>query len=134
MFFRDEFEFLSNFSPCVVRFNGKDFPTSEHLYQSFKTEIPEEVETIRLAATPGKAKRLGQLVTLRSNWESMKDTAMTIAVCSKFFQHSDLLVRLSQVEGEIVEDNTWGDTTWGRVDGVGENRLGKILMMVRDMA
>jgi predicted NAD-dependent protein-ADP-ribosyltransferase YbiA (DUF1768 family) len=32
----------------------------------------------------------------------------------------------------LEEGNPWGDRLWGVVDGVGENRLGKILMKVRD--
>lgn len=31
-------------------------------------------------------------------------------------------------DAELVEGNTWGDRYWGVVDGVGENRLGKLLM------
>ena len=32
----------------------------------------------------------------------------------------------------LIEGNTWGDTYWGVCDGVGENRLGKLLMEVRE--
>ena len=31
-------------------------------------------------------------------------------------------------DAELVEGNTWGDRYWGVVDGVGENRLGELLM------
>ena len=34
---------------------------------------------------------------------------------------------------ELVEGNTWSDTTWGVCNGVGENKLGRLLMIVRDM-
>lgn len=34
-------------------------------------------------------------------------------------------------DAELIEGNTWGDRIWGVCDGVGENRLGKILMRVR---
>jgi len=33
---------------------------------------------------------------------------------------------------ELIEGNTWGDTYWGVCNGVGENKLGKILMGIRD--
>jgi predicted NAD-dependent protein-ADP-ribosyltransferase YbiA (DUF1768 family) len=33
---------------------------------------------------------------------------------------------------EIVEGNTWGDTFWGQVNGKGQNKLGKLLMKIRD--
>ncbi len=32
---------------------------------------------------------------------------------------------------DLQEGNTWGDTFWGVVNGVGENHLGNILMDVR---
>lgn len=32
---------------------------------------------------------------------------------------------------ELIEENTWGDTFWGTVNGVGKNKLGLILMDVR---
>lgn len=32
----------------------------------------------------------------------------------------------------IVEDNHWGDTFWGVCNGVGENHLGKLIMLIRD--
>ena len=31
----------------------------------------------------------------------------------------------------LVEENTWGDSFWGTVNGRGENQLGQILMDVR---
>ena len=33
---------------------------------------------------------------------------------------------------ELVEDNAWGDTFWGRCNGIGKNHLGKILMVIRE--
>ena len=38
---------------------------------------------------------------------------------------------LSTNELEIEEGNVWGDTYWGVCRGIGANRLGKILMKVR---
>lgn len=35
------------------------------------------------------------------------------------------------IDEHLEEGNTWGDTTWGTVNGIGENRLGRILMKVR---
>ena len=54
-------------------------------------------------------------------------------VLAKFTQNPDLKEKLLATGDESLEEgNTWGDTIWGTVDGVGENRLGKILMRVRD--
>lgn len=35
-------------------------------------------------------------------------------------------------DGHLEEGNTHGDKVWGTVNGVGENRLGKILMRLRE--
>ncbi|NWN81082.1 NADAR family protein, partial [Bacillus sp. (in: firmicutes)] len=35
-------------------------------------------------------------------------------------------------ESILIEGNTWGDKIWGVCNGVGENKLGKILMKVRN--
>ena len=33
---------------------------------------------------------------------------------------------------ELVEGNWWRDTYWGVCEGVGQNKLGKLLMQVRE--
>ena len=33
---------------------------------------------------------------------------------------------------ELIEGNYWNDTYWGVCKGVGQNKLGKILMRVRE--
>lgn len=51
---------------------------------------------------------------------------------AKFMQHEHLQERLLATgTEEIAEGNNWGDTFWGTVDGVGENHLGKLLMLIR---
>lgn len=52
---------------------------------------------------------------------------------AKFTQNEDLKAKLLATGNDILEEgNTWGDRVWGTVNGVGENRLGKILMRVRE--
>lgn len=51
----------------------------------------------------------------------------------KFLQNEDLKVKLLSTDNEeLIEGNNWGDKVWGKVNGVGENRLGKILMQIRE--
>ncbi len=38
---------------------------------------------------------------------------------------------LSTGNRSLVEENTWGDTFWGTVNGYGENHLGRILIDIR---
>lgn len=52
---------------------------------------------------------------------------------AKFSQNTELKKRLLSTGNEHLEEgNTWGDKIWGTVNGVGENRLGKILMRIRE--
>lgn len=55
-------------------------------------------------------------------------------ICLDKFKRNPLLMKELIATGteELVEGNTWGDKIWGKVDGIGENRLGKILMNVRE--
>ena len=32
---------------------------------------------------------------------------------------------------ELIEENWWGDNFWGKVDGIGQNRIGRLLMGIR---
>jgi len=52
---------------------------------------------------------------------------------AKFSQNTELKKRLLSTGNEHLEEgNTWGDKIWGTVNGIGENRLGKILMRIRE--
>lgn len=140
--FQDEYRFLSNFHPSVIHIDGYGvFRTAEHLYQSFKTLDPDEHDSVLECETPGAVKRLGSKLTLRSDWESVKDRAMEITVARKFQQNPHLLdMLLATHTQELVEGNTWHDNYWGACSCEKcENKpqlniLGKTLMAYRDEA
>lgn len=136
--FTGEFVFLSNFasSPIVIR--GKVWSTVEHVYQAIKTCDKQRREKIRLASTPGKAKRMGRRVECRPDWEEIKQKVMLKSVRLKFKQNPKLAQKLINtgdqilIEGNRWHDNTWGDCSCGKCGYVqGKNLLGKILMQVR---
>ena len=81
------------------------------------------------------AARLGRnrKVPLRSDWEATKNEIMLCAVLAKFRAHPDLeQLLLSTGQEEIIEKTT-DDYYWGcGTDGTGKNKLGEILMQVRD--
>jgi ribA/ribD-fused uncharacterized protein len=107
------------------------YPTVEHAYQAAKTSSKAEREQIRLASTPGKAKRMGKTVALRPDWELVKVDTMKFLLDQKF---SDPVLRMMLLDtwlDEIEETNTWGDVFWGVCNGKGENKLGKLLMDLR---
>jgi len=133
--FTNEYRFLSNFYPCLIACEHGVYSSVEHAYQAAKTLIPAEREKIRKAPTPAVAKKLGRTVTIRKDWDEIKDQVMKGLVLIKFLLNSDLQKKLLDTgEAFIQEGNYWHDTYWG-VDlatGKGCNKLGKILMEVRD--
>jgi ribA/ribD-fused uncharacterized protein len=124
--------YLSNFYHSQVEYNGTTYKTSEHAYQAEKAADAASKRKVRQADTPGKAKRLGRVVTMRENWDNLKYNVMLEIVRAKFKQHPDLAEKLIATgSATLIEGNNWGDKLWGAVDGVGKNWLGKILMQVR---
>lgn len=128
--------FLSNFWSCPVHVCFPDagvcytFPSSEHAFQAAKCPA-RAAEHLELSA--GQSKRLGRKVEMRKDWEEIKDEVMYEIVYAKFSQNPSLAEKLLDTEDVLlVEGNTWGDTYWGQVDGVGRNQLGKTLMRVRE--
>ncbi|MBC1611668.1 DUF1768 domain-containing protein, partial [Listeria welshimeri] len=66
-------------------------------------------------------------------WESMKDEVMLKAIRAKVEQHSEVKEILLSTGNAILVEHTEKDNYWGDGgDGSGKNRLGKILMKVRD--
>lgn len=128
--------FLSNFAPCtlVITSNGvkQAYPTIEHAYQAWKTRDTNQRAQIAACATPGKAKRQGKTVTVRTNWNEIKLDVMRWLLNEKFKDPTYRQLLLGTGEEELIEGNTWGDTYWGICGNVGANHLGKILMQVRD--
>ena len=125
--------FLSNFWPSTFRYGGKQWMTVEHAFQAMKTEDKESREAIRLAPSPGIAKKMGRRVTLRANWESAKISIMQELLRCKFSDPALRQMLLATGHEALIEGNTWGDREWG-VDlrtGEGKNMLGKLLMALR---
>ena len=69
---------------------------------------------------------------MRSDWNNIK-TAVMLTLIRQKFQLPNLRKKLLATNDIYLEEgNTWGDRIWGTVNGEGENRLGKILMQVRE--
>lgn len=130
--FKGEYRWLSNFWIAPITYEGMTAPTNEHIYQACKTLIPEERAVILSLKTPSVAKLAGKRITLRKDWELVKNVLMWELQWEKYTQHSDLRNKLKATgKAYIEETNTWGDSYWGVCNGVGQNRLGVILMDVR---
>jgi len=137
--FKGEFSFLSNFYICTICYDSRLFPSSEHLFQSKKAINFDEQEKIRLAKTPGQAKRIARQVDLVFGWDTIKDGIMEDCLKQKFAQNHELRHALINtkdlllVEGNYWHDNYWGDCFCKKCKSIeGHNTLGKLLMKVRN--
>jgi len=124
--------FLSNFAHSKIFLGNKEYETVEHFYQAGKAATVADHEIVRLAGGPGAAKRAGRAIKYRDDWEDIKVEYMKLGLILKFDidELGDML--LATGDAILEEGNTWGDSFWGTVDGVGENKLGRLLMQVRE--
>lgn len=127
--FEGEYRFLSNFYERQVTIDGLTFENTEAAFHSYKQPSRRE-EFVGLTAK--EAKRLGRSVTLRDDWEEIKDSVMFNVCMAKFSQHEDIKQALLKTgNADLIEGNTWNDTYWGVCNGKGRNKLGQILMLIR---
>lgn len=129
--FSGKYLFLSNFYPCEVYFGDIVFPSVEHAFQAAKTTDVNERLKIAKCGDPANAKRLGRQVKLRRGWDEIKDTVMYMLLKRKFKGELKMML-LATGDEELIEGNWWGDKYWGVCRGVGENKLGKLLMKLRE--
>jgi ribA/ribD-fused uncharacterized protein len=134
--FQGKNSFLSNFYLSTFTDNeGREWPTVEHYYQAHKADNKKDFELVASSFSPGKAKRNGSKVKIRSDWNEVKNDIMFSALKMKFEQNPDLKKSLVYTgDALLIEGNTWGDTYWGYDINLkkGHNVLGKQLMILRD--
>jgi ribA/ribD-fused uncharacterized protein len=125
------YRFLSNFEVAPVIFEGIEYPSTENGYQAAKSLDPE-IRKKFTTITPSEARKLGQKIPVRPDWEFVKYGVMRDVCTHKFTKHAHLREALLATGDKYLEEtNHWRDTTWGVYNGVGKNWLGKILMDIR---
>ena len=131
----EEHGYLSNFSAYPIFLSGKRWPTTEHYFQAQKFLDEKLQMQICHANGPRRAAEMGRdrKYPLRRDWESVKDDVMREAVRAKFTQHADLRELLLATDDARIVEHTAIDSYWADGgDGTGKNRLGLILMEVRE--
>lgn len=130
--FIDAYAFLSNFYHSPVKYRNLIYLNAEAAFQAQKESCEKDKEQYT-RMNPAQAKLVGRNCNLREDWEEIKEQTMYEIVKAKFTQNK-ALARLLLATGDayLEEGNWWHDTTWGVCNGVGENKLGKILMRVRE--
>lgn len=128
----EPYTFLSNMYPAIVKYNNNNYPTVEHAFQAAKTLDTKEQYLIWSCHNPYEAKKIGRKVTLRNDWSKVRNSIMENLIHQKFMHQNLRQKLLDTKDAELIEGNCWGDYYWGKVNGVGLNWLGKILMNERE--
>lgn len=130
-----EFRYMSNFEVCDIYFDGDLYGSTEAAYMAGKTLDPAVRAQFQKSSgiTPSEARKLGQLIGLRPDWNVVRYDTMAAVVFDKFYRHKHLRDLLLSTGSKYIEEtNHWGDKFWGVCDGKGENNLGRIIMNVRE--
>ena len=132
----DEYGCFSNFSRHGIFLDDCYWPTVEHYFQAQKFLDAEYRQKIARAPTPKAAKTLGwnRLLPIRADWDDKRDNLLRRGVQLKFETHAEIRNILLSTGTEELVENAPSDYYWGcGADGTGQNRLGQILMEVRDL-
>ena len=128
-------DWLSNFYPSPIALGNRLYATVEHYYQAQKfVAVPEIYEQVIAASTPKQAKQISREYPdrVREDWDTAKEGVMFLAVTAKFQQIGDLRDKLIATGDSELIENSPTDSYWGRPPHGGENRLGVIIMQVRE--
>jgi ribA/ribD-fused uncharacterized protein len=130
--FRDQYAFLSSFYLCDINYKGVLFESVEHAYQAQKATNEADFNLIKNSFKPSLAKHFAKTIKLREDWTKVKDGVMLDLVRIKFSIPDMRDKLLETADSYLEETNYWNDTYWGVYNGKGKNKLGKILMKVRE--
>lgn len=116
--------------PIIIE--GRLWPSVENYYQAKKTDDKDLQDMIR-NLSPSAAKREGRKLVLRPSWDQIKEHVMKHALGIKFSHRTWYRLLMATGNAPIIEWNNWGDQYWGVTeDGMGRNRLGILLMEIRE--
>jgi hypothetical protein len=127
---------FSNFYFADMEVDGEKYPHMEQYYQSQKAWSAgdhEKAAKIKGTGDPRKCKSLGK--NIKCDWD--KEAVMLKGLRAKFSQNPELKKALMDHAGYYIAEDSPYDTYWGtgpRKGHVwaGKNRLGMLLMQVRD--
>lgn len=139
-FYHEDHPF-SNVYACPVSYNGLEYASVEHAYQSARFDpklYPEIFHSIITADTALEANRIAQLNKRysRADWNSRKFRVMIEICTAKFSQNPELRSLLISSVPKVLIEHAPQDSCWGMVTNehgiaAGSNFAGRILMIVR---
>lgn len=136
-----KYSFMSNFYPSKLLIDGKEYWHVEGYYQSQKFAGVNKAaeEHIRTALSPLLCKKVAYSYPFppsrRKEWDDgLRDKVMKKGVLCKFITDKYLAESLiSTDDTTLIEDNIYDEYWANGTGGRGLNKLGNILMSVRDI-
>lgn len=154
--FFDKHRYLSNFYLHSIEYENILYPSNENAYHAAKIDYQghmAQYQRMKFAEyTPSEAKSKGRSLSLRGNWLSylpeeewvndseevlilqVRDKIMYELNVIKFSNPYLLNLLLETGDRHLEETNWWKDDYWGVCNSTGLNKLGRILMKIRDEA
>lgn len=136
---QDPYGIFSNFAMIPLVIDGFVWPTSEHYFQAQKFDDKELQAKIRACKYPSQAAKMGRKrnLPLKEDWEEIKEEVMYKALEVKFYTSQQFRETLLSTGDKILVEHTsndhyWGDGSDGENLGPGKNRLGHLLMKLRE--
>ncbi len=127
---------FTNFYAAPITIDGVTYPTNEHYFQSQKFSDKNIINEILSNNSPRNALDTARKYSsqVRKDWHTgVKDAVMKKALVAKFTQYPNLRKKLMDTGNKNLVEHTTNDNYWGdNGDGTGTNRLGKLLMEVRN--
>lgn len=135
--FSGDLMFLSNLYACEIPMNVLGHPfvfgSAEAAFQAGKCLDPGHVQLFTRVADGAAAKKLGERVPPRKDWDMYRLAWMKQVLTCKFTRNPELMKKLIDTYPlPLTNTNTWGDTFWGVCQGVGEDHLGRLLTQLRN--
>ena len=146
MAFYNEYSPLSNFYTAPFSIDGVRYCHVEQYYTARKAETAQKhdlLEQVLKEKSPYKCKAIARQITNPKEWKRIQEDVMTTGCRAKFEQNDELSDFLSETGNKTIVEARADDKFWGaglRHDDKqilsnkwpGKNRLGKILMSIRD--
>lgn len=137
--FTKDHRFLSNFYQFSFTYKGLTYQSAEAAFQAQKCEKEEDKIKYTLIKNPVRAKQMGKKEpNLPDNWDDISFDIMLDVVRAKFSLPENAEKLLATGDAELIEGNYHHDNLWGSCmcekckTKTGQNRLGRILMQVRE--
>lgn len=128
----EEGRFMSNFAETPFELDGRIWPTAEHAYHAHKAVRGEDAKLVWEAKTAVDAKRVGHSIEMRPDWDEVKIPATLRVLRAKFSDPHWRAELLATGDAVLVHHAPW-DSYWGDGgDGSGKNKLGVLLMELRE--